>query len=126
MSHKSRTNSVNTPDDSDSHYDDSRPTKTQKDLDYKAFQAFMVQYETLIPELVDSSYLLADRISALKELLKQNSELLAAATNPHFIPKEMVATARPIEEVKAILTNSDELLNDILFNLQPRSKFQYR
>jgi hypothetical protein len=96
-------------------------------LDYKDFQAFLVQYETLIPDLVDPKYQLVDRIAAIKELLKQNSDLLAAAAKPSFITAEIFATTKtlPIPQVEAILTNSNELLSDILLRLEPSQRLRY-
>jgi hypothetical protein len=103
-----------------------KPTKTN--LDYADFQAFLVQYETLMPDLVNADFLLADRISALQELIKQNNELFAASSKSHFVPAELVKIARPADEVRAVLNESHEFLNDILNNLtsEPRSKLQYR
>jgi hypothetical protein len=103
-----------------------KPTKTK--LDYADFQAFLVQYETLMPDLVSADFLLADRISALQELIKQNDELFSASSKSHFVPAELAKIARPVEEVRAVLNESHELLSDILNNLtsEPRSKFQYR
>jgi hypothetical protein len=94
-------------------------------LNYHDFQSFMVQYETLIPELVSPDYLLADRISALKELLAQNSKLLAAVSHQNFIPND-IAQHAPLNQVKEILINSDELINDILNNIEPRFRPQHR
>jgi hypothetical protein len=100
----------------------------KNNLNYADFQAFLVQYETLMPDLVSSDFLLADRISALNELIKQNNELLAASVKSHFVPAELIKIARPASEVQAVLHESHAFLTDILLNLthEPRSKFQYR
>ena len=105
--------------------DQTDPKDFNPGLNYHDFLSFQVQYETLIPELVNDDYLLADRISALKELLFQNSKLLAAVSHQNFIPKD-VTNPLPLNQVHEILVNSDELINDILNNIEPRFRPQHR